>query len=74
MGNISNGALIAQEGDWIFYIDQADGCLYKMREDGSEITKIGQEEPDEQTFLNISDFTPSAVLSPNGARAKPICV
>lgn len=41
IGNISNGGLVAQSGDWIYYQHTNDGFkLYKMRADGSEKTKL----------------------------------
>lgn len=36
IGNINNGGLVAQSGDWIYYADINDGFhLYKMRLDGT---------------------------------------
>jgi hypothetical protein len=41
VGNIVNGGLVAQSGDWVYYEHTNDGFkLYKMRVDGSEKTKL----------------------------------
>jgi hypothetical protein len=37
-GNISNGNLLAGQGDWIYYC--FDGSIYKQKNDGSHKTKI----------------------------------
>jgi len=39
-GNIVNSGFAAYDGEWIYYNGYNDECFYKMREDGSEKTKL----------------------------------
>lgn len=40
-GNVANGGLVTQVGDWIYYSNGGDGnSLYKVRSDGSGKTKL----------------------------------
>ncbi|MGI6711164.1 MAG: DUF5050 domain-containing protein [Bacillota bacterium] len=40
-GNLNNNGLFAKAGDWIYYSNLIDqGKLYKMKADGTEVTKI----------------------------------
>lgn len=64
IGNIANGGLVAQSGDWIYYQHTNDGfTLYKMRVDGSEKTKLNDNisycinvVEDWIYYINNSDF------------------
>jgi len=50
-GNLTNSGHIAQQGDWIYYSNEADGGkLYKSRTDGTGITKLRDERP---AFINV---------------------
>jgi len=39
-GNIVNGGFAAYDGEWIYYNGFDNKCFYKMREDGTEKTKL----------------------------------
>lgn len=52
-GNINNGGYAAIQGDWIYYstnIDYDYGSLYKIKTDGSEKTKVSDDNP---SFINV---------------------
>ena len=50
-GNISNYGLAAQSGDWVYYRNDSDsGNLYKMRTDGTDRTKLND---DNSYYINV---------------------
>ena len=53
-GNIANRALVAREGDWVYYVNYDDGqSLYKERTDGSEKEQLSAET--ECGYLNVGN-------------------
>jgi hypothetical protein len=43
-GNITNGGIACQKGDWIYYTNYSDGYkLYRIRTDGSDRTKLNDD-------------------------------
>ena len=46
-GNLINGGLVAMQGDWIYY---SNNGLWKMREDGTEKTKLSD---DDAHYVNV---------------------
>ncbi|MGP6145888.1 DUF5050 domain-containing protein [Jeotgalibaca sp. A122] len=44
-GNLNNGGVVAQQGDWIYYTHLANYGLYKMKTDGSEKMKLNDDSP-----------------------------
>jgi hypothetical protein len=50
-GNIVNNGYIAQQGDWVYYVNNNDGGkLYKMRTDGSEKKRLND---DMNWYINV---------------------
>lgn len=41
-GNICNFGLVAYYGDWIYFINSADSNLYRIKKDGTDLTKMGE--------------------------------
>jgi len=50
-GNYQNGAIAASDGEW-FYFRSSDGCLCKMRLDGSERTQLSDLKP---SYIGVVD-------------------
>jgi|GEM_PF-3753132 len=50
LGNIINCGSAVQQGDWVYYISNADFTLYKMRADGSGRVKICD---DQALYINV---------------------
>jgi hypothetical protein len=51
VGNIANGGIVAQSGDWVYYVNYDDGeSLYRIRTDGTERTKLND---DWSTGINV---------------------
>jgi len=51
-GNIDNGGLVAQQGDWVYYQNGSDGKkLYKIRTDGTGRTKLNEDYY--SSYLNV---------------------
>lgn len=52
-GNISNSGMYAKDGDWIYYRNYSDDKkLYRMKSDGSNNTKVCDDEP---FYINVLD-------------------
>jgi len=62
-GNINNGGFVAQQGDWLYYSNYADGGkLYKIRSDLSENTKLCD---DKVSSINVAGNCVYYILEEN---------
>lgn len=51
-GNLDSGGYITFDGDWYYYRSNDGGCIFKMRKDGSDVTRLTY---DSGSYISVVD-------------------